>query len=168
MRLTWTKEDGTWGVTGMDFNLAKLSPVLYGALAKLKDYEMVCDSPDKLKEIDELYREKCEEVNALKAKLKLKENDLLLKLSCKVGDDIYDINSGEVEKYRITGYSFGTAEDYMDTPVAENEVVYYYRNPSGSITGSFGESAIGELIFLSPNKAEEALKQEGLEEKAGD
>lgn len=65
--LTWTKEDGTWGVTGMDFNLAKLNPLLYGALAKLKDYEKICDSPDKLREIDELYREKCEEVNALKA-----------------------------------------------------------------------------------------------------
>lgn len=78
-RLTWTKEDGSWGVTGMDFNLAKLSPVLYGALAKLKDYEEICDSPDKLREIDELYREKCEEVNKLKNTF----------LPIKVGDTVY-------------------------------------------------------------------------------
>lgn len=76
--LTWTKEDGTWGVHGIEFNLEKLSPIMYGALAKLKDYEAICDSPDKLREIDELYREKCEEVNKLKAKVlhrRIRENN---------------------------------------------------------------------------------------------
>lgn len=68
-KLTWEKEDGSWGVVGMNFDLQKLNPTLYGALRKLKDYENICDTPDKLKKIDELYREKCEEVNALMAEL---------------------------------------------------------------------------------------------------
>lgn len=68
-KVTWEKEDGSWGVVGINFDLQKLNPILCGALRKLKDYEAICDTPCKLREIDELYREKCEEVNALKAEL---------------------------------------------------------------------------------------------------
>lgn len=100
--LTWTKEDGTWGVKGIDFNLEKLSPIMYGALSKLKDYEAICDSPDKLKEIDELYREKCEEVNALKAEKTKVIDELVSELTDKnniMEHDIDDLmeNSGNYD-----------------------------------------------------------------------
>ena len=62
-KLTWEKEDGSWGVTGMEFDLRKLNPILYNALNKLKEYEKICDSPEKLHEIDMLYLRKCEEIN---------------------------------------------------------------------------------------------------------
>ena len=62
-KLTWEKEDGSWGVTGMEFDLRKLNPILYNALNKLKEYEKICDSPEKLHEIDRLYLKKCEEIN---------------------------------------------------------------------------------------------------------
>ena len=35
--LTWKKENGEWGLDGVD--LATLPPVVYGALCKLKDIE---------------------------------------------------------------------------------------------------------------------------------
>ena len=60
-RLTWKKENGEWGIKGVD--LTKVTPEVYGALCKLKDYEEICDSPDKLREIDEMYLEKCKEIN---------------------------------------------------------------------------------------------------------
>lgn len=68
-KLITVKEDGIWHVNGADFDMKKLSSYLYGALYKLKHYEEICDSPDKLREIDKMYREKCEEVNRLKAEL---------------------------------------------------------------------------------------------------
>lgn len=68
-RMTWKKEDGTWGLEGMDFEWSKLSPSLYGALCKLKDYEEICDSPSKLREIDNLYLDKCEEVVMLEQEI---------------------------------------------------------------------------------------------------
>lgn len=96
-RLTWTKEDGTWGVTGIDFNLEKLNPLMYGALSKLKDYEEVCDSPDKLREIDNLYREKCEEVNKLKVEMEeLKQKpfpDTDVAMAMLMGEALLDIQN---------------------------------------------------------------------------
>lgn len=62
-------------------------------IEELREYRSVCDSPDKLKLIDELYLERCEEINRLKAELeeykKLEEEELLLKLPCKFGTKIY-------------------------------------------------------------------------------
>lgn len=82
-KLITVKEDGIWHVNGADFDMKKLSSYLYGALYKLKHYEEICDSPDKLREIDEMYREKCEEVNRLKAELEKS------RLPIKVGDKVY-------------------------------------------------------------------------------
>ena len=61
--------------------------------------------------------------------------------------------------YRITGFSFGTAEDYIDEPVKENEIIYYCSNPIGSITGSFASSEIGKTVFLTKEEAEQALAE---------
>lgn len=82
------------------------------------------------------------------------EQGLLLRLRLKVGDVIrFDDHSGV---YEITGYSFGTAEEYIDDPLKTDEVIYYYKNYSGSTTGSFVESLIGDKVFLE--EAEQALK----------
>ena len=42
---------------------------------KLKAYEDIIDEPEKLKLIDELYLERCEEINRLKAELAEKEEE---------------------------------------------------------------------------------------------
>ena len=90
------------------------------------------------------------------------EQGQLLMLPCKVGDTIWDIDLGRLCAYRITGFSFGKAESYIDYPVAEDEIVYYYINSIGSITGSFASSEIGKTLFLTKEAAEQALKQNGV------
>ena len=89
----------------------------------------------------------------------LEEQGLLLKLPCKVGDTVWDNDYGKPCLYTITGFSFGTGEDYIDEPVSLKEVVYYYSNYSGSITGSFAVSEIGKTVFLTKEEAEQKLKE---------
>lgn len=89
------------------------------------------------------------------------EQGLLLRLPCKVGDVVWDIDCGKPYAYKITGYSFGTAEDYIDEPVKEDEIVYYCTDSTGSITGGFVSSVIGKAVFLTKEEAEQTLKQMG-------
>ena len=89
----------------------------------------------------------------------LEEKGLLLRLPCKVGDIVWDNDFGKPCTYTITGFSFGTGEDYIDEPVSEKEVVYYYSNYSGSITGSFAVSELGNTVFLTQAEAEQNLKE---------
>ena len=89
----------------------------------------------------------------------LEEQGLLLKLPCKVGDAVWDNDYGKTCLYTITGFSFGTGEGYIDEPVYLKEVVYYYSNYSGSITGSFAVSELGKSVFLTQAEAEKKLKE---------
>ncbi|MDD6340694.1 MAG: hypothetical protein PUA49_09400 [Butyrivibrio sp.] len=87
------------------------------------------------------------------------EQGLLLRLPCHIGDTVWDNDYGKPCAYTITGFSFGTGEDYIDEPVSLNEVVCYYSNSSGSITGSFAVSEIGKTVFLTQYEAEQQLKE---------
>ena len=87
------------------------------------------------------------------------EQGLLLRLPCKIGDTIWDNDCGKPCAYAITGFSFGAGEDYIDEPVSLKEVVCYYSNYSGSITGSFAVSEIGKNVFLTQAEAEQKLKE---------
>lgn len=108
---------------------------------------------------------KCECENAnkicffeqLKSYKEAEEQGLLLRLQFRVGDFVWDDEFKS--RYKITGYSFGTAEDYIDDPVSETELIYYYTNYCGSITGSFSESEIGKTIFHTEEEAEAALEK---------
>ena len=89
----------------------------------------------------------------------LEEQGLLLRLPCNVGDTVWDNDYRKPCAYTITGFSFGTDEDYIDEPVSLKEVVYYYSNYSGSITGSFAVSELGKTVFLTQAEAEQKLKE---------
>lgn len=89
----------------------------------------------------------------------LEEQELLLRLPCKVGDTVWDNDYGRPCAYAITAFSFGECEEYICEPVTTKEVVFYYANSSGSITGSFAESEIGKSVFLSKSEAEAKLKE---------
>lgn len=105
----------------------------------------------------------CEEIDAVYRKLKeyedLEEQGRLVKLPCKVGDTVWDNDYGRPCAYTITAFSFGECEEYICEPVTTKEVVFYYTNSSGSITGSFAESEIGKSVFLNKSEAEEKLKE---------
>lgn len=105
----------------------------------------------------------CEEIDAVYRKLKeygdLEEQGRLVKLPCKVGDTVWDNDCGRPCAYTITAFSFGECEEYICEPVTTKEVVFYYANSSGSITGSFAESEIGKSVFLNKSEAEAKLKE---------
>ena len=89
----------------------------------------------------------------------LDEQGLLLRLPCKIGDTVWDNDYGNPCAYTITGFSVGTGEDYIDEPVSSKEVVYYYSNYSGTITGSFAVSELGKTVFLTQAEAAQKLKE---------
>ena len=95
----------------------------------------------------------------LKEYQRLEEQGRLIKLPCKVGNTVWDNDCGRPCAYTITAFSFGECEEYICEPVTTKEVVFYYANSSGSITGSFAESEIGKSVFLSKSEAEEKLKE---------
>ena len=95
------------------------------------------------------------------------EQGRLIKFPCKVGDTVWDNEFGRPCAYTITAFSFGECEEYICKPVTTKEVVFYYENSSGSITGSFAESAIGKSVFLNKSEAEAKLKELRGEENDG-
>lgn len=103
-----------------------------------------------------LTREEVEEYERYK---KLKEQEKLVELPCKVGDVIWDNDFGSPCAYTITAFSFGECEDYIDEPATNKEIIFYYSNSSGSITGSFAESEIRKTVFLTRAEAEAKLKE---------
>ena len=103
-----------------------------------------------------LTREEVEEYERYK---NLKEQKKLVELPCKVGDVIWDNDFGSPCAYTITAFSFGECEDYIDEPATNKEIIFYYSNSSGSITGSFAESEIRKTVFLTKAEAEEKLKE---------
>lgn len=89
----------------------------------------------------------------------LEEQGKLIKLPCKVGDTVWDNDYGRPCAYIITAFSLGECEEYICEPVTTKEVVFYYANSSGSITGSFAESEIGKTVFFTKSEAEAKLKE---------
>lgn len=87
----------------------------------------------------------------------LEEQGLLLRLPCKVGYTVWDIDYGVPTAYEITGYSFGESDGYIEYPASKTEIVFYFSNTSGSITGSFAVSEIGKTVFLTKSEAEQKL-----------
>lgn len=89
----------------------------------------------------------------------LEKKGRFIKLPCKVGDTIWDNDFGKPCIYTITGFSLGTGEGYIDEPISKKEVIYYYSNYSGSITGGFVVSEIGKTVFLTKSEVEQKLKE---------
>lgn len=109
------------------------------------------------------HKQVAEYLRKLKDYEDLEEQGRLIKLPCKVGDTVWDNGFGRPCAYTITAFSFGECEGYIWEPVTTKEVVFYYENSSGSITGSFAEREIGKSVFLNKSEAEAKLKE--MEEK---
>ena len=84
------------------------------------------------------------------------EHELLLRLPCNVGDKVWDNDFGHPESYEIKAFSYGYCDSYVE-PDIEDQIIFYYENYSGSITGAFPMSEIGKTIFLTNEEAEKKL-----------
>ena len=129
------------------------------------DFEhAMCDIEDS-RENQVMYQEKweqCKQLVDFLAELKkykqLEEQGRLIKLPCKIGDTVWDIDFGFPEPCCISAFSLGECEDYIDDPVSDKEVVFYH---SGRFTGSFSIREIGKTVFLTKSEAEAKLKESG-------
>ena len=85
----------------------------------------------------------------------LEEQGLLVRLPCKVGDMVWDNDFGYPESYEIKAFSYGYCDSYVE-PDIEDEIIFYYENYTGSITGAFPMSEIGKTIFFTREEADAA------------
>lgn len=81
----------------------------------------------------------------------------VLRLPLRVGDTIWDNDFGIPCSYTITGFSFGTGDNNIEDPVSKNELVYYFTNDDGGVTGSFPISQLGKKVFLTEEEAKRKL-----------
>lgn len=88
----------------------------------------------------------------------LEEQGLLVRLPCKVGDMLWYNILGYTESYEIKAFSYGYCDSYVE-PDIEDQIIFYYENYSGSITGAFPMSEIGKTVFLTREEAEKKLKE---------
>ena len=88
----------------------------------------------------------------------LEEQGLLVRLPCKVGDMVWENDFGYPESYEIKAFSYGYCDSYVE-PDIEDQIIFYYENYSGSITGAFPMSEIGKTVFLTHKKAENKLEE---------
>ena len=82
---------------------------------------------------------------------------LLVRLPCKVGDKVWDNDFGHPESYEIKAFSYGYCDSYVE-PDIEDEIIFYYENYTGSITGAFPMSEIGKTVFLTREEAAKKLE----------
>ena len=68
----------------------------------------------------------------------LEKHGLLVRLPCKVGDMVLDNDFGYQELYEIKAFSYGYCDSYVEPDIGtEDEIIFYYENYTGSITGAF-------------------------------
>ena len=123
-----------------------------GGVAFTFDLDITCDKSEIMK------------ILKLAEKLKeyedLEEQKKLLKLPCAVGDTVWDNDFGKPCSYEVTGFSFGSMNEYcVEEEMLLDQVLVHYTNSSGSITGSFAASEIGKNVFFTKEAAEAALKE---------
>lgn len=135
-------------------------------LEELKSYKDI-GTPKELKELKEngiLNRLELAKLAIMQKELKkykdLEEQGLLVRLPCKVGDMVWDNDFGYPESYEIKAFSYGYCDSYVESGVGiEDEIIFYYENSIGSITGAFPMSEIGKTIFLTREEAEKKLEE---------
>ena len=106
--------------------------------------------------------DECPVLNAVADKLgeyeRAEEHGLLVRLPCKVGDTVWDNDFGYPESYEIKAFSYWYCDSYVE-PDIEDQIIFYYENYSGSITGAFPMSEIGKTVFLTHEEAENKLEK---------
>lgn len=104
---------------------------------------------------EEQYAEWFEELRAYKD---LEKQGLIGRLPVKIGDIVWDNCFGYPESYEIKAFSYGYCDSYVE-PDIEDQIIFYYENYNGLITGSFPMSEIGKTVFSTREKAEKKLKE---------
>ncbi len=97
----------------------------------------------------------------------LEEKGRLPKLPCAVGDKVWDNDFGEPCSYTVSGFSFGDLNDLNDDNLEEavlDQIIIYYTNANGSITGNFAANKIGKTVFFTKEEAMKAMREKETKE----
>ena len=83
----------------------------------------------------------------------LEEQGRLIKLPCKVGDTVYEVQElrGHIQLYEVTSIS-----------ISKNNILFWWEIKDGGIysnTTGFTVYAIGKTVFLTKEEAEAKLKE---------
>lgn len=126
------------------------------------DFESIDSVDDDIKtnciKCAEEHMQLAEWLEELKSYRDLEEQGLLVRLPIKIGDIVWDNDFGYPQSYEIKAYSYGYCDSYVE-PYVEEEIVFYYENSNGSITGAFPMSEIGKTVFLTRGDAEKKLEE---------
>ena len=101
---------------------------------------------------------KAEMAKEIRAWRNAEEQGLLVRLPCKVGDMVWHNIFGYPESYEIKAFSYGYCDSYVKSDI-EDQIIFYYENYSGLITGAFPISEIGKTVFLTREEAEKKLEE---------
>lgn len=128
------------------------------------DFESIDSIDDDIKtnciKCAEEHMQLAEWLEELKSYKYLEEQGLLVRLPCKVGDTVWDNDFEYPESYEIKSFSYGYCDSYVELCIGiEDEIIFYYENYTGSITGAFPMSEIGKTVFLTREEAEKKLKE---------
>ena len=93
----------------------------------------------------------------LKSYKEAEEQGLLVRLPCKVGDTVWDIDTGRPEPYKITAFSYG-CHDLVGFG-CDDDITFYYTSCRRQTAGAFLLSEIGKTVFLTCEKAEKKLEE---------
>ena len=100
----------------------------------------------------EKYEQVANWLEELKSYKDLEEQGLLVRLPCKVGDTVYDIDASYPEPCKIKAFSHG-CHDLLEFG-CEDEITFYYTGCDRPIAGAFLLSEIGKTVFLTREEAE--------------
>lgn len=79
------------------------------------------------------------------------------RLLCKVGDTVWDIDTGYPEPYKITAFSYG-CHDLVGFG-CDDDITFYYTSCRRQTAGAFLLSEIGITVFLTREEAEKKLEE---------
>lgn len=153
--------DGKHGYEAIGHGMVEQRP-FFEIIKRLAEYEDTGLTPEEVQNLAAKWQGK--ELNKhITELLDAEEQGLLIKLPCKVGDTVYDIDFGRIMQFTITGFSYGLNEEDEDCEddeesESDNEIRLYCSNWNGSITQDFAISAIDKSVFLTREAAEKALK----------
>ena len=106
----------------------------------------------------EEHEQLAEWLEELKSYKDAEEQGLLVRLPIKVGDTVWDNDFGHPVSYEIKAFSYGYCDSYVESNI-EDEIIFYFENYNGSITGSFPMSENGKTVFLTREEAEKKLEE---------
>lgn len=112
---------------------------------------------DNCKECSENYKQIAEYLEELKSYKDLEEQDLLVRLPCKVGDIVWDIDAGYLEPCKIAAFSYG-CHDLVKFG-CDDKITFYYTSCRRQLAGIFLLSELGKTVFLTREEAEKKLKE---------